>query len=302
MKRRHFLTLTGISASVTIGYSTAILASKNSQILTGRGKFTFIPNPEKNHEAIDVWTYQPENLQSNSRVVIVIPGHTRDGKGYRDAWLPYSQQHKFLLLVPEFPADRYPGDAYNEGNILNSQGHPIPQSEWTFTIVEKLFDYAKKITGNQSQKYYLFGHSAGGQFVHRFVLFMSQARYQRAIAANPGFYTFPTSDIRYPYGLKGTSLQNGIAPKIFERDFILMLGELDTNPNDPVLRKTPQAEAQGSTRFERGNNYFQANLKVAQREQASFNWHLVLVPGAGHSDKQMAHPAAEVLFKKNLES
>jgi|GEM_PF-3271884 len=54
MKRRHFLTLTGISASVTIGYSTAILASKNSQILTGRGKFTFIPNPEKNHEAIDV--------------------------------------------------------------------------------------------------------------------------------------------------------------------------------------------------------------------------------------------------------
>jgi pimeloyl-ACP methyl ester carboxylesterase len=142
----------------------------------------------------------------------------------------------------------------------------------------------------------LYGHSAGGQFVHRLVLFMPEARYQRAIAANPGFYTFPTPDVAYPYGMEGTPLQTGISNTVFERNFVLMLGTKDTNRHNSVLRKTPQADRQGVNRFERGRNYFKAAQEVAQRGKAKFNWQLVEVPGVGHSDVGMAQPAATILF------
>ena len=295
MKRRHFLTLTGSSLSlITVG-STGVFAGNKSQIPMGLGTFTFTPNPKKKHQTIEVWTSQPQNLQPNSPIVIVMTGIKRNARDYRDTWASYSEQNNFLLLVPEFPADQYPGDGYNEGNILDGQRHPLPQSKWTFTIIEQLFDYAKAISGNHSQKYYLFGHSAGGQFVHRFILFMPEARYQRAIAANPGFYTFPTPDIAYPYGLGGTPLQTGIPSMVFDRNFVLMLGTEDTNRNAPLL-KTPQADSQGLKRFERGMNYFKVAQEVAKREEVKFNWQLVKVPKVGHSDAGMARSAAKILF------
>jgi hypothetical protein len=296
MKRRHFLTLTGCSLSLITVSDAGVFAGDKSQIPKSLGKFTFTPNPQKKHQTIEVWTCQPQNLQPNSPIAIVMTGIKRNARDYRNTWAPYSQQNNFLLLVPEFPADLYPSDVYNEGNIRDRQRNPIPQSEWTFTILEQLFDYVRTISGNQSEKYYLYGHSAGGQFVHRFVLFMPEARYQRAIAANPGFYTFPTPDVAYPYGLEGTPLQTGIPSTVFERDFVLMLGGKDTNRNDLVLRKTPQADRQGLTRFERGMNYFSAVLEVAKREEVKFNWKLVKVPGVGHSDSGMARSAAEILF------
>lgn len=259
----------------------------------GLGSFTFVPNPQKPDRSIKVWTYQPPNLQPNAPIVVVMTGSERNGKLYRNTWAPYSDRDNFLLLVPEFPKNRYPGRAYNEGNILDRQGNLVPHNEWTFAIVEQLFDYAKEITGNQSQKYYLYGHSAGGQFVHRFVLFMPEARYQRAIAANPGYYTFLNPDIAYPYGLKGTSLQNGVSSTVFKRNFVMMLGEKDTTRNLP---KTSQSDAQGLTRLERGTNYFKAAKAIAQTENAKFRWQLVKVPGVGHSDAGMVELAAKVLL------
>jgi hypothetical protein len=32
-------------------------------------------------------------------------GFKRDGKGYRDAWIPPSRARGFLLVVPQFPED-----------------------------------------------------------------------------------------------------------------------------------------------------------------------------------------------------
>ena len=42
-----------------------------------------------------------------------------------------------------------------------------------------------------SEKFYLFGHSAGGGFVHRYLLFKKEAPVLKAVAANPAFVTLP---------------------------------------------------------------------------------------------------------------
>lgn len=270
----------------------------DEKVEVGLGVFEFTPDPTKPQQTLKVWTCRPKGLTPSSPIVFVMHGVKRNGRVSRDTWAPYSQRDNFLLIVPEFPEERYPSYAYQQGNILDRTGRPIDQGQWTFTVIEKLFDRVKTLTGNKSERYYLYGHSAGGQFVHRFVLFMPDARYERAIAANPGFYTFPTQDTAYPYGLKGTHVTGAIESRVFQRNFMLMLGAQDTDRDDPNLRKTPEADAQGLTRLERGRNFYQKAKSIAQQEKAKFNWKLLIVPGVGHSNQKMSQFASQALFSK----
>ncbi len=262
----------------------------------GEGAFEFAPDARRTQRRLKVWTYRPEGFGPKSPIVFVMHGARRDGKAYRDSWIPHSRSGGFLLVVPEFPEDEYPGRAYQQGNIRDEAGRPTPPEKWTFPVIERLFDHVKALTGSKAERYHLYGHSAGGQFVHRFVLFMPEARYARAIAANPGYYTFPTRDADYPYGLRGTPIAKRITPAVFARDFVLLLGAEDTSRDDPDLRKTPQADAQGLTRFERGTNYFRTATGVARTARAKFTWRLVTVPGVGHSNAGMATSAARELL------
>ena len=54
------------------------------------------------------------------------------------------------------------------------------------------------MNGNTSADYYLFGHSAGAQFVHRLLLMVPDGRYAALVAANAGWYTVPDKSIDYP--------------------------------------------------------------------------------------------------------
>lgn len=267
-----------------------------SSIATGEGSFPFVPNTKRPQHELTVWTYRPEDFGPTSPIVFVMHGVKRNAKTYRDNWVPHSRKAGFLLLVPEFSEKEYPGETYSQGNLRDKSGKELPREEWTFSIMERLFDRVKAMTGTRVERYHLYGHSAGGQFVHRFVLFMPEARYARAVAANPGFYTMPTQNATYPYGLKGTPIAGSIAPSVLQRDFVLLLGEADTDRNDPNLRKTPQADAQGLTRFERGKNYYRTATGLAEKSNAKLNWRLVTVPGVGHSDAKMSQAAAGELF------
>ena len=295
---RRWIFASGILAFATVCLAPAGQPRAKDKVAVGEGAIEFTPDARRPQHKLKVWTHRPDGFGPDSPIVFVMHGTKRDGKSYRNAWAPHSRAGGFLLLVPEFPEDEYPGEAYQLGNIRDRAGNPVPPERWTFSAVEKLFDHVKTLTGSRAEKYYLYGHSAGGQFVHRFVLFMPEARYARAIAANPGYYTFPTQDAEYPYGLKGTPITGRIKPALFRRDFVLLLGAEDTNRNDPDLRKTPQADAQGLTRFERGKNYFRSATQVAETARAKFNWRLVTVPGVGHSNAKMAPSAARELFAK----
>jgi methyltransferase (TIGR00027 family) len=46
------------------------------------------------------------------------------------------------------------------------------------------------LVGNKNPSYFIYGHSEGGQFVHRLVLFLPDARFARAVAAkHSAFHT-----------------------------------------------------------------------------------------------------------------
>jgi len=182
-------------------------------------------------------------------------------------------------------------------SVVDRDGTVHDAARWSFNVIEHLFDAIRTATGNQSASYFLYGHSEGGQFVHRLVLLLPEARYARAVAANSGWYTMPGFDGRFPYGLGGSPATEAGLKKSLARDLVLMLGDRDTDPAHFQLRRTPQAMTQGAHRFERGQNYLKLVAKRAAELKGDFGWKLRVVPGAAHENDRMSGPAAAVLME-----
>ena len=145
-------------------------------------------------------------------------------------------------------------------------------------------------------QYDLYGHSAGGQFVHRLVEFYPQAKFRKALAANAGWYTFPSFQIAYPYGLQNSPTNDVKLSRAFSRDFTILLGGKDVDPNDDQMNRSVQAVAQGVHRLVRGQNFFNAAQNEAMVRGFSFAWKLQTVPNAVHSNSQMVSAAADILY------
>ena len=79
-------------------------------------------------------------------------------------------------------------------------------------------------------------------------------------------------------------------------NLVVLLGDQDTDTEDPDLRKTPEVMSQGPHRLALGRNFLEAAQALAKESGMACAWSLETVPGAGHSNAQMSRAAAEVLF------
>jgi hypothetical protein len=279
---------------ITRSFNSAMMPG----IPPGRGQFLFNDSRGNADRPITVYFYRPAAWNLSGPVLIVIPGAGRDGQPPRETWIPYAEKYSSLLIVPEFSLTYYPTDIwYNLGNTYDDTNW-VPKANWTYTAVEHLFDYTKEKSGATQDTYLLFGHSAGGQFVQRMVTLLPEARYSRAVAANAGVYLLPEFTDPYPFGLKDSPLYQSELPKVFARKLIIMSGGNDTDPNASGLATFPQAEAQGSSRFDRARFYFTTAQSGAGRLGVPLNWEYHVVPGIGHDEAGMAGPSAELLFNE----
>ncbi len=248
-------------------------------------------------KTIPVWYFLPEAARDDAPVLIVMHGVNRDADRYRDEWSEHARQYGFILLAPEFSKEAFPGeDRYNLGNMLDEQGRPLPREQWTFSYLEPIFDAMKNATGNRSERYHLYGHSAGAQFVHRFLFFMPKARVAKAVAANAGWWTLPDLAVDFPYGLRGSTMDAASLKAALNRPLVVLLGTADTDPNHVHLRRTPEALAQGPHRFARGQCFYAAGQRQASALGVPFDWQLATAPGVAHSDKGMSKFAVRLLF------
>jgi hypothetical protein len=156
--------------------------------------------------------------------------------------------------------------------------------------------------GLVTQKYILFGHSAGAQFVHRFMVFMASPRVEVAIAANAGSYTLPVYSgngvAAFPWSLDAKAISEVQLKTNFAESLVVMLGEDDTDPNHKLLPREPEAVAEGANRMARGLKFYTMAKQQAQSMSATFNWKLITVPGVGHSDIGMSAAAMKYVFER----
>lgn len=256
-------------------------------------------------KTMTVWYFKPDGFSAETPVVFVLHGTSRTPKNYRDHWQTYAQRYGFMVLAPDFSKELFPGRTYSLGNIFavpekrqrdaQGPGNKNPQALWSYRVVDKLFaDFAAMREKTAQSRYYLFGHSAGGQFVHRMLALLPDAKAKAAIAANSGWYSLPDLDKGWPYGFKGMDLTGADMKRYLALPLVVLLGENDNDPKHHQLVHNSETDAQGENRLERGNFFFARGKALAEKLQVPFGWKLQTVPGGVHSNSSMAGAAAAI--------
>jgi len=261
-----------------------------NKINVGIDSFVIQAYKDSDRKSIKVWTYRPENWNDKDKIVFVMHGGGRNANDYLNAWVELANKNNLLIIAPEFENrfSKYTTNDYQEGNLFTFFGTKNPKTEWAYTVVENIFDHIKSVNNITNEQYDIFGHSAGGQFVHRMVMLMPESRIGTAIAANSGFYTLPNENLEFPYGIKNaeTDLQ-----KSYKKRLIVLLGELDNDPSLGIFRTTDLAMDQGAHRLERGTTFFNVNKELTSKNKWTFNWEIHTVKEVGHDYKKMSENA-----------
>lgn len=268
---------------------------------TEKDSFVIYAYKDSKKKSIKVWTYKPEDWKDQDKIVFVMHGGGRNADDYLEAWIDLAEENNILVIAPEFEnkLSNYTMNDYQEGNLFTYFGTKNGHEEWAFTVVENIFDHVKTINSISNSSYDIFGHSAGGQFVHRMVMLMPESRIKTAIAANAGLYTFPNSNLKYPYGFKNLEHGEELIEKGFEKNLILLTGELDNDPKLGTFTTTDLAMDQGANRLERGAHFYNASEKYAYENNLTFNWKIDTVLNIGHDYRKMSESSIKWLKAVN---
>ena len=263
----------------------------------GKSEFSIVDPAAMPDQPVYVFAYRPESYTPSSPILITLHGYKRNAETYRDDWVDHAESLGALLLAPEFNQTAFPGPrAYEVGNMRTVDRRSyLPRERWSYGLIERLFDRARDMVGSTREGYWLYGHSAGGQFVHRLALFQEDARFEVAIAANAGAYTLARPGERFPYGLDRIPDLEQVQEQGFTRPLVVMVGEKDVNTANAMLLRSEEAMRQGPHRHARGVYFYEDGEAEAKRMMLPFRWQLVSVPDVGHSNRGMARAAAEWL-------
>ncbi len=280
-----------------VSVSSGRSQSKKILFQTGKGEIDYTCKTADAEKNIHIYYYIPEGDIKSMPVQIVMHGMGRNGDGYYKVWEKQADKYGFILLVPTFSNEQFAEASYQQGNIMRSNGKFNKKADMTYTIVDDIFDYFIEHSNSKANMFNIYGHSAGAQFVHRYLLF-GNPKVNKAIAANAGWYTFPTDTTAFPYGIGNAQKEIGInVSEFYSRDLTILLGDADTLRTSN-LRQTPEADRQGLNRLERGNAFYTFCKKDAREKGVPFNWKINYVSGSSHSNSKMAPMAAELIYGK----
>jgi pimeloyl-ACP methyl ester carboxylesterase len=239
---------------------------------------------------IKVFIYRPPDC-ANPSLLFVFHGLNRKAESVRKKAVKIAQNACLMVFAPLFDKDRFPNWRYHRAGVVR-KGEVQPVSRWTAPIFHDLLDLARKLTrketGSRNVKLYLFGHSAGAQFLSRIAAYSPPLNVDRIIIANPSVYVAPLLSVSAPYGFAGVfpSVQAQHKLKAYlSLPITIYLGQQDTG--DKNLVKNKSAMQQGLNRLDRGRKIFRLARDIARQHGWPFKWQLVEVAGVGHSSRGM---------------
>jgi pimeloyl-ACP methyl ester carboxylesterase len=261
-----------------------------------QGVLTFSTLPPVNKGDIRVHYYIPAGKIREMPLQFIMHGAGRNADDYIEGWKTKADAYEVILVAPELTKESFSSSEYYNGMFLTPEGEISDPEATTFSLIDRIFEFVREELQLENSNYNIYGHSAGGQFTHRFMLFYDSPYVKRAVAANAGWYTFPDDAAEYPYGIKGLfSDSDSLRKAFYSEDITVLLGTADTI-RDKDLRQTPEADLQGLTRLARGERFFEYNKAMAENKGHLFLWQKVYVQASGHDHTLMSPAAADILY------
>ncbi len=282
-----------LSAALVLAWVSAVFPSTADARESGQyfGEGSAIV--EIDGEALQVLTYRPWGCAAPS-LLFVFHGNSRAVGSYLNSAKPFADRACFIIYAPLFDDDRFPNWSYHRGGLVRD-GEVRPQEEWTVEMADDLVEWARRREGSNVPTY-LFGHSAGGQFLARVAAYALPRGLSRIVIANSSTYVLPEETEAIPYGFG--HLPEPLNVHAMIRDYLaapitIYLGDEDTGSK--MLTMTDAAVRQGENRLLRGRHVFDLASKIARDNGWIFGWTLVEAAGVGHSGRGML--GAEEMFE-----
>ena len=292
MKTKVFLLI-----SLTMLIMSLSAKADNKQLERGEGMFTFQDPENKDLKPVDVHYYIPEDGNiTTCPIIFVFQGNDRDYTYLMDTWGKDAKDKHYMVFIPQFNMKDYPLHLYQEVGVMDKK-HTVltPKNKTTASMVDRIFEYIKGHTSTLRNDFQIYGHSAGGQFVQRFMLFHDSPYVSRAVIGSPGWYTFPDKSTNFPYGIKDIPYIDSTTLTCYlNKDIVIQTATLDT-VREWFLRKTPEADAQGRNRLERGKRFYSYCQKYAAQHNWPFRWRMQTVVNVNHDAILMGKAASDIL-------
>jgi hypothetical protein len=271
-------------------------------MIIGSGSYAYNNYEPFKDKQINAFYHVPESSNKKTPILIVLDGSGRFAESLRNDFIVETDKRGFIVLSIEFSSQYFPGsDSYNLNNMFADGDNPSAatqneKSEWTSSAIEPLFQNFKTLIGNESEKFDLFGFSAGSQLAQRFLIFDSGASLNRVVLASAGWYNVPNDAVDFPYGLNLSPLAEVDKSALFAIETYIIVGQNDTDPNSYSLRHNSIVDKQGDTRFQRAQYFYEKSRLLALDGGYAYNWNYKSIPNTGHESAPIASFTAGFLY------
>ncbi len=237
----------------------------------------------------------------NSRSIVQLIEHA---ESYVERWQPFASKEELILIAPAFGTGDFAG--YRE-----LFGRRVDADDFVTFLVDAIgHQYNDGFDG----RFYLYGHSAGGQFAGRYVV-KHPERIKGAVLSAPSTYPFPDPSVQWPYGMgsvfrtaefsgtqetgkdpeksAGTEFHpnsDGWITAATEVPIAVIVGAADTET------RSEHPGQFGKTRIERAGAWVDAMRNLATSNGNAAIVSLTLIDGVAHDPVALTEPAQELLL------
>ncbi len=224
--------------------------------------------------------YVPKKGGWGAPVLIAVHGISHRAKQQLRAFKNMAECLGVVILAPLFSRQSFP--AYQRLGVSKKKVPLFPDQ-----ILNSMIEEVGNKTGARTERVFLFGYSAGGQFVHRYAMLQPEKVYAVAMGA-PGWYTFPNPEPTFPRGLriKSGMRQLKLEPENFLRvPMAVFVGELDSQRDDSLKKSDMIDVQQGLTRIERARRWTNTMRSTAKIYGYKTFYEFKILKACGHSFK-----------------
>ncbi|MEW5867865.1 MAG: alpha/beta fold hydrolase [Chloroflexota bacterium] len=245
--------------------------------------YAYVPIPVPEHPEILVLAHgtPPENETAES-----------NAQYYLANWIDFAEKHGFILIAPAFNQEDFSsrqGDHALSG-YRGLFGREIGADEWVLRLVKGY----QQALGLASEPFYLYGHSAGGQFAGRFLVAHPEA-IKRAVITSAATYPQPTTQVAWPFGMGELHAEIEWDAEITRRvDIVPDQQKWLAATQVPLtvivgLNDTAELPAalipgqKGKNRYTIARNWIRDMAAFAEANGLESHFNLEIIPGQGHS-------------------